>query len=94
MLGHSGAPDITEEQLKNANAEEMRTWIADFQKSQKKINSQLALVEEEKMQIQDDYSTQLAKVRDEFAKLSQISVQEQERLEERVAELEQELETA
>ena len=52
------------------------------------------MVEEEKQALQDDFSAQLAKVRDEFAKLSAISVQDQERLEERVAELEQELETA
>ena len=72
----------------------MRKWIAEFQNAQKNLNGKLTQVEEKKQYIQDDFSAQLAKVRDEFAKLSQISVQEQEELEERVAELENELNTA
>ena len=72
----------------------MRKWIAEFQENQKTLNGRLAVQENEKQAIQDDYTEQLNKVREEFAKLSEISVREQEKLEERVAELEEELRMA
>jgi len=51
-------------------------------------------MEEEKKEIQLNFSQQLQRVNEDFQKLSEISLAEQTKLEERVAELQTELETA
>ena len=57
-------------------------------------DAQIIQLEEEKTSISNDFATQLSNVRDEFAKMSEIAVKEQEELNEKIQELEHELETA
>ena len=57
-------------------------------------DARIAGLEEEKTTISADFATQLATVRDEFARMSEIAVREQEELNEKISDLEHELEAS
>ena len=80
--------------IKNANVEELRRMIADYQQNMAAKDMQIIALEEEKQTISSDFATQLATVRDEFARMSEIAVREQEELNEKISDLEHELEAA
>ena len=66
--------------------------MVNLQKSIFGTPSPVAYLEEEKQTISADFATQLATVRDEFARMSEIAVREQEELNEKISDLEHELE--
>ena len=66
--------------------------IADYQNNLAIKDQQIIGLEEEKTQISANFASQLANVRDEFARMSEIAVKEQEELNERISDLEHELE--
>lgn len=66
--------------------------IADYQANLAAKDAQIINLEEEKQAISTDFANQLANVRDEFARMSEIAVKEQEELNEKISDLEHELE--
>lgn len=68
--------------------------IADYQANLAAKDAQIINLEEEKQAISTDFANQLANVRDEFARMSEIAVKEQEELNEKISDLENELESA
>ena len=68
--------------------------IADYQANLAAKDIKIAGLEEEKQTISADFATQLATVRDEFARMSEIAVREQEELNEKISDLEHELEAS
>ena len=68
--------------------------IADYQANLAAKDAQIINLEEEKQAISTDFANQLANVRDEFARMSEIAVKEQEELNEKISDLEHELESA
>ena len=68
--------------------------IADYQTNLAAKDAQIMGLEEEKQAISADFAAQLANVRDEFARMSEIAVREQEELNEKISDMEHELETA
>ena len=82
----------TEDEVAKAGAEELRRMIADYQNNMQLKDQQILALAAEKDQISADFAAQLANVRDEFARMSEIAVKEQEELNERISDLEHELE--
>lgn len=68
--------------------------IANYQANLAQRDQAIVQLEEEKNTISADFGQQLNNVRDEFARMSEIAVKEQEELNQRIADLESELETA
>ncbi len=68
--------------------------IADYQANIAKRDATIVNLEEEKASVSADFSKQLANVRDEFARMSEIAVKEQEELQAKIQDLEHELEAA
>lgn len=68
--------------------------IADYQTNLAAKDAQIMGLEEEKQAISADFAAQLATVRDEFARMSEIAVREQEELNEKISDMEHELEAA
>lgn len=58
--------------------------IADYQENMRAKDLQILTLEEEKTNISNDFAEQLSNVRDEFARMSEIAVKEQEDLNERI----------
>lgn len=88
----SALPD--EASIANADVDTLRKMIAEYQANLAAKDTQIMTLEEEKQMISTDFASQLANVRDEFARMSEIAVKEQEELNERISDLEHELDAA
>ena len=85
---------MTSPRVANADIEALRRLIADYQANLAVKDAQIVSLEEEKAAVSAEFAHQLANVRDEFARMSEIAVKEQEELNERISDLEHELEAA
>ena len=77
-----------------ASPDELKKMIKQYQEKITHLNHDIEDAQEEKKHANDDFESQLAKVRDEFAEMSKIAIKEQEELQTKINELEEELEQA
>ena len=81
-------------EVETASMDDLKKMIRDAQEKIAERDQDIQDLEDDKVQISADFNAQLNRVKEEFAEMSKIAVKEQEDLQNRIAELETELEHA